>query len=142
MTFKQFSGKLETIPASTSWYLADLSGVIAGVILPISAGLLFHSHVSYENKFVVSPSPPRILMKQGRRSGVGVGLPAKVERLPRSASLSVFESGAEKASLQTLRQRRLDVQMNDESQETSDLFTLEVASEAHIGYAEQISKML
>jgi Fic family protein len=25
MTFKQFSGKLETIPASTSWYLADLS---------------------------------------------------------------------------------------------------------------------
>jgi argininosuccinate synthase len=32
--------------------------------------------------------------------------------------------------------------MNDESPETSDLFTLEVASEAHIGYAEQISKML
>jgi hypothetical protein len=24
MTFKQFAGKLETIPASTSWYLADL----------------------------------------------------------------------------------------------------------------------
>jgi hypothetical protein len=32
--------------------------------------------------------------------------------------------------------------MNDESQEISDSFTLEVASEAHIGYAEQISKML
>ena len=25
MTFKQFSGKLETIPATASWYLADLS---------------------------------------------------------------------------------------------------------------------
>lgn len=25
MTFKQFSEKIETIPASTSWYLADLS---------------------------------------------------------------------------------------------------------------------
>jgi len=25
ITFKQFSGKLETIPATTSWYLADLS---------------------------------------------------------------------------------------------------------------------
>jgi hypothetical protein len=24
MTFKQFAGKLETIPASISWYLADL----------------------------------------------------------------------------------------------------------------------
>jgi hypothetical protein len=24
MTFKLFAGKLETIPASTSWYLADL----------------------------------------------------------------------------------------------------------------------
>ncbi len=24
MTFKQFFGKLDTIPASTSWYLADL----------------------------------------------------------------------------------------------------------------------
>jgi hypothetical protein len=24
MTFKQFAGKLETIPAGTSWYLADL----------------------------------------------------------------------------------------------------------------------
>ena len=24
ITFKQFAGKLETIPASTSWYLADL----------------------------------------------------------------------------------------------------------------------
>jgi hypothetical protein len=23
MTFRQFAGKLETIPASTSWYLAD-----------------------------------------------------------------------------------------------------------------------
>ena len=24
MTFKQFDGKLETIPTGTSWYLADL----------------------------------------------------------------------------------------------------------------------
>jgi hypothetical protein len=24
MTFKQFAGKLDTVPASTSWYLADL----------------------------------------------------------------------------------------------------------------------
>jgi len=24
MTFKQFAGKLDTIPASTAWYLADL----------------------------------------------------------------------------------------------------------------------
>jgi hypothetical protein len=24
ITFKQFAGKLETIPAGTSWYLADL----------------------------------------------------------------------------------------------------------------------
>lgn len=27
MTFKQFAGKLETVPASTSWYLADLGEV-------------------------------------------------------------------------------------------------------------------
>ncbi len=32
--------------------------------------------------------------------------------------------------------------MNDESPETSDSFILEIASEAHVGYAEQISKML
>lgn len=30
MTFKQFSEKIETIPFSTSWYLADLSEARGG----------------------------------------------------------------------------------------------------------------